>query len=336
MSESITVPKEEMYNTFLRILSKNGFTKDEASVNAEVFTTNSVEGIYTHGVNRFARFIEYVQKGLTVPGASPVKTNGFAGIEQWDGQLGPGPGNAIISTDRSIELAKLYGIGCVALANTSHWMRGGYYGWRAAKEGFALIAWTNTIGNMPAWNALDRKLGNNPLVFAIPFQEEAIVMDLAMSQFSYGATELAAMKNEQLPVNGGFDKNGELTKDPNEILQSKRFLPTGYWKGAGLSLLLDILATVLSAGIATFEVTRQKSESGVSQVFIAINLEKISKQSAIQQTIKNIIDDYLQSVPISADKKILYPGERVIQTRKRNLENGIPVMRKVWDEILLL
>jgi len=29
----------------------------------------------------------------------------------------------------------------------------------------------------------------------------------------------------------------------------------------------------------------------------------------------------------------VYPGERVLQTRKNNLDKGIPVLKKVWDEI---
>jgi LDH2 family malate/lactate/ureidoglycolate dehydrogenase len=50
------------------------------------------------------------------------------------GQLAPGVLNAIKATDGAVRLAKANGIGCVALANTNHWMRGGYYGWRAAEN----------------------------------------------------------------------------------------------------------------------------------------------------------------------------------------------------------
>ena len=96
-------------------------------------------------------------------------------------------------------------------------MRGGSYGWQAAKKGYVFIGWTNTIGNMPAWGATDNRLGNNPLVIAIPFRDEAIVLDMAMSQYSFGAMELAEMKKEDFPYYGGYDVNGELTKDPSAI-----------------------------------------------------------------------------------------------------------------------
>jgi len=234
-----------------------------------------------------------------------------------------------------MQLASKFGMGCVALANNNHWMRAGYYGWRAAKGGYAFISWTNTIGNMPAWNATDRRLGNNPLVIAVPHGEEAIVLDMAMSQFSYGKMEMAAMKHEQLPAIGGFDKNGHLTTDPGSIIESGRFLPIGYWKGAGLSLLLDILATLLSGGMPTHEVSKKKIEWS-SQVFIAFDLTHLHNYSSVQQVLNSIIKDYHASVKLSPDKKITYPGEHVLETRKKNLTNGIPVVKKVWEEILRL
>jgi 3-dehydro-L-gulonate 2-dehydrogenase len=283
-------------------------------------------------VNRFPRFVKLVKEGFIVPNREPVKLHATRALEQWDGQLAPGVLNAVKATDRAMQLAKENGIGCVALANTNHWMRGGYYGWRAAENDFVFIGWTNTVANMPAWGAVDARLGNNPLVIAIPFQNEAIVLDMAASQFSYGALELAKMKKEQLPVYGGFNSKGELTNTPSEVLETKRVLPAGYWKGAGLSLLLDILSAVLSGGLSTHEITRQKAEYALSQVFIAIDLKLLKNYSGIETCIHSIIADYKQSVP-EGHNEILYPGERVIKSRKRNLESGIPVLKSVWKEI---
>ncbi|MFW5831205.1 MAG: Ldh family oxidoreductase, partial [Prolixibacteraceae bacterium] len=219
------------------------------------------------------------------------------------------------------------------IANTNHWMRGGTYGWQAAKEGFVFIGWTNTEKNMPAWGAKDSRLGNNPLVFAVPYKDEAIVLDFAMTQFSYGKMEATEMAKKELPFPGGFDKEGNITTNPSEILETRRTLPIGYWKGAGLSLLLDILATVLSAGRSTNELSRLEAEYGVSQVFIAIDIKKLSNFPAIEKTIEEIISDVKNSAPDENQSEIRYPGERVVRTRKENLENGIPVNKKVWEEI---
>ncbi|NQU88660.1 MAG: 3-dehydro-L-gulonate 2-dehydrogenase, partial [Mariniphaga sp.] len=276
----------------------------------------------------------YINKGYINVDAEPVKIHAVGAIEQWDGNLGPGPLNAEICANRSMEIAKENGIGCVAIANTNHWMRGGTYGWQAAKKGFVFIGWTNTEANMPAWGAKTSHLGNNPLVFAVPYKNEAIVLDFAMTQFSYGKMEAAKLNNIKLPYPGGFNKNDELTTEPGEVLETLRALPIGYWKGAGLSLLLDILATILSAGLSTYKLSQKEAEYAVSQVFIAIDITQLSNFPAIEKTINGIIIDFKNSVPVNEQAKIRYPGERVIDTRKHNLKNGIPVLKKVWEEIL--
>jgi 3-dehydro-L-gulonate 2-dehydrogenase len=332
MNDTIRISAEKMRNVFRTILLKHQFEKERANDCAEIFTANSVDGVYTHGVNRFSVFIKLVREGFIFPNNDPELIHSTGALEQWDGKLAPGVLNAVKATERAMQLAKKNGIGCVALANTNHWMRGGYYGWHAAKNNFVFIGWTNTIANMPAWGATDARLGNNPLVIAVPFNNEAIVMDMAMSQFSYGGLELAKMKNEELSVYGGFNKDGEITKDPSAILESKRVMPVGYWKGAGLSLLLDILSMIISGGRSTKEITDDKIERGLSQVFIAIDLQQLKNYSGIETCINNIISDYKQSIAEN-NKKIVYPGERVLKDRERNSREGIPVMKKVWDEI---
>jgi 3-dehydro-L-gulonate 2-dehydrogenase len=215
-------------------------------------------------------------------------------------------------------------------------MRGGYYGWRAAKKGFVFIGWTNTLANMPAWGAVDGKLGNNPFVMAVPFQDDAIVVDLAMSQYSYGALDMYRSKNEKLPTQGGYDTKGNLSDDPEEIRATGRMLPIGYWKGSGMSLLLDILASVLSSGLSTSELSKLPAEHALSQVFIAIDLSKLGNYPAIENSIKHIIDDYHTSKPVAGVNRVRYPGERAVYLREENMKNGIPVSTKVWQEIIAL
>jgi 3-dehydro-L-gulonate 2-dehydrogenase len=331
--KQLHISAEEMQKTLKKILLKHHFSKKKAEECATVFTQNSIDGIYTHGVNRFSRFVDYIQKGYVKPDAKPMIVHRFGGIEQWNGNLGPGPSNAIFATERAMKLAQKHGIGCVALAHTNHWMRGGAYGWQAAKAGFTFIGWTNTVANMPAWGATNPKLGNNPLVFATPYGNEALVLDMAMSQYSFGAMELAVMKNEKLSVMGGYDKDGDLTNEPDKILETWRALPIGFWKGAGLSFLLDVLAAILSNGLATHEITKQPAEISSSQVFIAIDMSKMINYASISATIDAIVEDYKESIPINMHNKISYPSERVLATRYKNNQEGIPVLENVWRDI---
>jgi len=301
-----------------------------------VFTSNSVDGVYSHGVNRFPKFIGMVKAGIVIPAGEAICKTKAGNIEQWDGQQGAGIVNALKATDRAVELAKLSGIGCVALGRTNHWMRGGTYGWRAAKSGCIFVGWSNTIANTPAFGAINHKLGNNPLVMAAPYEDEAIVLDMAMSQFSYGAMEMYELKKEKLPVAGGYDSKGNLTDDPSEIKQTQRTLPIGYWKGSGLSLLLDILATVLSGGLSVAEITAQDAERNLSQIFIAIDPAKFGNQHSVTKIIRNIIEDLKTSVPVLPGKTVRYPGENVLKTRSSNITEGIPVSQTVWAEIKAL
>lgn len=331
--DEVRITYAEMKEEFNRILLKYGFNEPKAAECADIFAKNSLEGIYSHGVYRFPRFVSYLQKGYVLPDAEPEKIHSAGAIEQWNGNLGPGPLNAVFCTNRVMDIAKINGIGCVAIGNTNHWMRGGTYGWQAAKKGFVFIGWTNTEKNMPAWGAKSSNLGNNPLVLAVPFSDEAIVLDFAMTQFSYGKIEATRIEGKELPFEGGFNKYDKLTTNPAEILETMRGLPIGYWKGAGLSLLLDILATVLSAGLSTHELSKKEAEYAVSQVFIAIDIKKLSNFPAIENTISEIIKDFKNSELINADNPVRFPGERVVQTRKENLKKGIPVNINIWDEI---
>ena len=330
--EFLKIPYAEMLTTFRPILTRQGFSVEKANTCATIFADNSLDGVYTHGVNRFPRFVKYVTEGHVRPENEAVCERTVGCMEQWDGRLGPGPLNALKATDRAMEIASVQGMGCVAIANTNHWMRGGTYGWKAARNGFVFIGWTNTTANMPTWGAVNSKLGNNPLVIAVPYQNEAIVLDMAMSQYSYGMLEFNRLKNQQLPVPGGFTVDGTITTDPDAILKSQRILPVGYWKGAGLSLLLDILATILSGGLSVAEISKQKAEIGVSQVFIAIGLSNLKNFQSISSVVTQIIADYHDSIP-EKGSSILFPGEKVMNVRKENTTNGIPVLKSVWQEI---
>ena len=70
---------------------------------------------------------------------------------------------------------------------------------------------------------------------------------------------------------GGYNQKGNLTKNAKDIYETWRPLPIGYWKGSGLSLLLDLIATILSGGNSTSKLSKSKIDSGMSQIYIAID-----------------------------------------------------------------
>jgi 3-dehydro-L-gulonate 2-dehydrogenase len=225
------------------------------------------------------------------------------------------------------------GVGCVALANTNHWMRGGSYGWQAAEAGAIGICWTNTMPNLPPWGSADPLLGNNPLVIAVPRPGGHVVVDMAMSQFSYGVLEQYRMRGELLPVDGGFDRQGRPTRDPAEIEASGRMLPMGYWKGSGLALVLDLMAGFLSGGQFTRNIALgSEKESGLSQVFIAFDVARLDPHGVAARMAEEVV----QSVSTKAratGEPVRYPGERVLQVRNENMARGIPVEPAIWESV---
>ena len=329
----IRIAETKMQQKMTDILVREGFSGEKATACAGIFTQNSLEGVYSHGVNRFSRFVQYLRKGYIVPDAEPELVHASGAIEQWTGNHGPGPLNAQQCTQRAMQIADEHGMGCVALAHTNHWMRGGTYGWQAARAGYVFIGWTNTIANMPAWGALENKLGNNPLVIAVPSEPEAVVLDMAMSQFSYGRLENYLREGGTLPVPGGYDTENQLTTAPGDILHSQRVLPIGFWKGAGLALLLDSLAALVSGGDPTCRIGGRDPEYGVSQVFIAIDVARSGGQAAVDGLMDAIVADLHAAPSESGANGVRYPGERVQRMRRESAAKGVPVDETIWERV---
>lgn len=324
------VPFEKLKAEFKRILLSLDFTSEKAEKCATIFAENSRDGVYTHGLSRFPVFVQFVKDGWVKPDAEPVKEGGLGAIEQWNGNYGPGMLNAGICMNRAMELAGENGIGCVAIKNTNHWMRGGTYGWQAAEAGYIGICFTNTIANLPPWGGLNPRLGNNPLVIAVPRKNGHVVLDMAISQYAVGKLKQYEASGEELPLPGGYDSKGHLSTDAAAILKSERVLPIGFWKGSGLSLVLDLLATVLSGGNSTARISKEKTEAGISQVFICIKPKNNEQTAAL---IEEIIAYTKTSTPEHEGQSISYPGENTLKTRAKNLSEGVWVDEKIWNTV---
>jgi len=318
------VQYDVMVQEFTRVLEKRGFNHEDAENAAVIFAQNSLAGVFSHGLNRFPRVVSYLEKGEIDPNAKATCEMQMGAIERWDGHRGFGPLNAKKAMDRACELAKEYGVGCVALGNNNHWMRGGTYGWLAADHGCIGICWSNTMPNMPAWGGLNRKIGNNPLIMAVPRSNgEHAMIDCAVSQFSYGKIEDCRLRGVQLPVPGGYDTKGELT-----------ILPMGYWKGRGLSIVLDLIATVLTNGNSVQKIGTFGDEIGLTQIMIAVDPTKFNTVEETDAIVEEILADVKSSEPIKEGGEVYYPGELELKNIKENKEQGIPVIEEVWESIL--
>ncbi len=321
---------EHMRSTFQRILVSKGMLPERAADCGRLFADASRDGVASHGLNRFPGFVRNLVNGRVVdPNSDPVLVNAAGAVERWDGQHGVGPLNADFCMRRAMSLASEHGMGSIGLRNTNHWMRPANYGYLAASSGFAAMCWTNTMANMPGWGGDKNAIGNNPLVIACPNPDgEPVVLDMAMSQYSFGKMIEAARRGERLDVIAGVDEDGEPTDDPGKIMKGGLAQPAGLWKGAGLAIMLDLLATVLSGGNATWQISigsAERGERAVSQTYIAWDLSKLGPETTAP------VPAILSSLHETSTS---YPGERSLKHRADALQNGIPVEEERWQEVL--
>ena len=333
MVSDMRISYEELRTEFLRVLTVTGFIGADAETLARTFADNSRDGVPSHGLNRFPGFIGDVKSGRVDLAARAQSVVALGAMEQWDGHRGPGVLNGLASMGRAIELAQQHTVGAVALRNTSHWMRAGTYGLHAADAGCIGICWTNTTKLMPPYGGLDKRLGNNPLVIAIPRPDgDHVLLDMAISQFSGGRTGTHKRSGEPFPVPGGYDADGELTTDAAAM---ERPLPIGHWKGSGLALCLDLMAALLSGGQTTTQVARKENEAGVSQVYLAFDLRRLGDAETIAETVHDTLSE-LVSGANAPGEQVSWPSQRSAGKRQDALRDGVVVEQEFWAEVLAL
>jgi 3-dehydro-L-gulonate 2-dehydrogenase len=189
---------------------------------------------------------------------------------------------------------------------------------------------------MPAWGARTKSVGNNPLVLAVPHPETPVVLDIAMSQFALGALGLYSESGRPLPVPGGYDARGELSTEAAAIRETGRVLPMGYWKGSGLALALDALATALTAGNSTADYARMGEERGVSQVFIAFDVQRSAGSELLDRAVREIQDLVHHADPVEPGGRPYAPGEGALRRRRDALTRGLDIDDALWEQILAL
>ena len=309
---------------------------DKAHRFAEIFAGNSCDGVHSHGMNRYPRYLSDMDSGLCDRSVTEAeRVSGIGGLEVWDAHFGVGPLIAEQVTRRAIELAKTHGVACIALRNNSHWLRAGRYGLMMADAGMAGLCFTNTCMNLTAYGAKQPSVGNNPVTIALPRKKGSLVMDMAVSQYAYGKLEIMAQKGEMLDSPVGYDTRGELTCDPGEICKSGLMLPMAQWKGSALSIMLDMLASTLSLGRTALEIGKpEDGERGMSQVFICINYAALVDADEADAQIEETIAFLGSLKPAQGGKGVHAPGENLPAVRARSLREGIPVTEETWEKIL--
>ena len=303
---------------------------------AEIFAGNSLDGVYSHGMNRYPRYLSDMESGLCDAKVTQAeRVSGLGGLEVWDAHFGVGPLIAQQMAERAIELAGTHGIACVALRNNSHWLRAGRYGLMMADAGMMGLCMTNTCMNLVAYGAKEPSTGNNPITIAIPRRAGSLVMDMAVSQYAFGKLEIMAQEGSMLDTPCGYDTDGNLTNDPKKIVKSGLMTPMALWKGSALSIMIDLMVSMLSLGRTSLEIgTPADGEKGMSQMFVCMNPAAVIDMDKAEAQMEKTIAFLNGLEPKDGVHGVHAPGENLERTRARNRERGIPVTEDTWQKIV--
>lgn len=330
------VSYDELKQTIKSALKRHGVDEERAEIMSKIHSDSTLKGVNSHGLNRIPRLINFIEDGLIDINSELELLNKTGAIENYDGHLGFGVINALKLSKRCAELAKEHGIAMVTIRNTTHWMRGGTYAELIADDGMIGMCWTNTESIMPAWGSDEVSIGNNPIGISIPSKTGSISLDMAMSLYSYGKLETTRLKNQKLPFPGGYDKNGNITDDPSLIEETKRLLPTGYWKGSGLAICLDTMAALLSQGKSTYDLDNENvfNCTGCSQIFIAMNPNAFGTEEENERIINLMKERITKAHPIEEKNPVRYPGLGMQKRVEKGLKNGIQVDEKIYKKVM--
>ena len=303
---------------------------------AEIFAGNSLDGVYSHGMNRYPRYLSDMESGLCDAKVTQAeRVSGLGGLEVWDAHFGVGPLIAQQMAERAIELARTHGIACVALRNNSHWLRAGRYGLIMADAGMMGLCMTNTCMNLVAYGAKEPSTGNNPITIAIPRRAGSLVMDMAVSQYAFGKLEIMAQEGGMLDTPCGYDTDGNLTNDPQKIVESGLMTPMALWKGSALSIMIDLMVSMLSLGRTSLAIgTPADGEKGMSQMFVCMNPAAVIDMDKAEAQMEKTIAFLNSLEPKDGVHGVHAPGENLERTRARNRERGIPVTEDTWQKIV--
>ena len=206
------VPFDELHDTLRRALADDRHGGGPRRPVGAALRRGLARRRRSHGLNRFPRFMRMIGGASWTSTRSRNRSRAHGALERWDGRRRAGqPERPRVRWRGRSRSPATHGIGCVALANTNHWMRGGSYGWQAADAGRHRDLLDQHARQLPPWGAADPRIGNNPLVIAVPRRGGHVVLDMAMSQFSVGGLASYRSRGELLPVAGGYDAAGALS-----------------------------------------------------------------------------------------------------------------------------
>jgi LDH2 family malate/lactate/ureidoglycolate dehydrogenase len=256
-----------------------------------------------------------------------------------DGGLSLGPVGAMYGAEVAIRKAKDSGCCAVGVINTNHICMAGIYVERIARAGLAGILTSVTQPIAHVMGGFERLLGTNPIAIAVPTGEgDPILVDFATTTISFGTVMNARVRGESIPEGTALGSGGDPITDPAEVTQGA-LTPFAEHKGFGLSLVLGLLAGPLLGAKVGKDLARaitEKNHYDKGDLFIAIDPASFGDPTAFFEAVRAHLGEVKSSPLAPGFSEIRIPGERSFAERKKRLREGVPIERKVWEEVSAL
>lgn len=335
MADSLTLTAEALAGFAAGIFVARGFSADHAAKIAEVLVWADLRGAPSHGVQRIPRYIEIIDDGEmnTQPAIRVAMELPAAVLIEAD--RAPGQVSMRLAAAEAARKARAAGIGLALVRRTTHTAALGYYTRLAALEGMAAIAGSASWSNMVYYGARDVGVASNPFSIAIPHGKgEPLVLDMATAVAALGKIVHAARTGKIIPEGWALDDQGNPTTDPKKATLP---LSLGGPKGAGLSLMIEAISSLITANAIIADTLEGKPEGKAHRqnaFLIAIDIAQFRDLPGFDRDLARTIAGLKAQPRQEGFDEILMPGERGARELEKRRAAGITVPAATWSELL--
>ncbi len=323
----------------IKIFTACGTPIDEARIVVDHLVNTSLMGLDSHGVMRFAQYVDDILKGKINPGAPVTVVKETRSTATVDCGFNFGQVGAKYMTEVVCDKARQMDIACVVSKNCNHIGRLGAYTQTIAENNLIGIGFSNSSKHghwVVPYGGRAGRLATNPISMSAPAAgPHPVVLDMSTAMVSEGKIRSTMYQGQSLPEGFIQDDAGNQVTDPRLFYGPPKgtILPLGSpyhgYKGFGLSLFAEILGGVM-AGNATEEDLPYVN----GLCLIAINPDAFAGRDVFKSLTGEMVDYMKSSPPAPGHDEIVLPGELDFRTYDKRLEEGIPVTESVWNLIV--
>lgn len=251
---------------------------------ADALVAAELAGQSGHGLRRVPSYAGQALTGKVDGFAEPVARQTRPGALMVDAAHGFAYPALNLAMEWLPGAARAQGVAVAGVRRSHHAGVTGWFVERLAEHGLVPLMFTNTPAAMAPHGGVRPLFGTNPVAFAAPVSGAApIVVDLSLSTVARGRIMAAAQKGEPIPQGWATDADGRPTTDAKAALKGM-MQPVGGAKGAGLALMVEVLAAGLTGATLAADAgsffDAEGSPPGTGQLLLAIDPEALGGAQA--------------------------------------------------------